>query len=563
MISIIKSDFTINQRILDLHNKFDIVGTVDFRISPRPNLTEIFLRLRSFHQESYQGNQRILVIVNQDIDNDQSAGLIMQSVQTMINNIDISNFFVELVTTNPNIETEYAWILKNVSIDPVPFNITLCVGQYSQLPEIENGIKFSKFTKYQSLNFENLDNAQLDQVTAQPFFCMAPWTHLMIAPDSRVTPCCTSKLLLGDASKTSLKEIWNSDNYCKMRLDMLAGKPIDTCRSCYNNETVGKDSMRQGINRSMGHRADKIKLTDNTGRVEPFELNYFDSRFDNLCNLACRSCGPNFSSSWHDAAIKLNMIDKSQPVMLYGGRTRTDIFEQIMDHIDHVDKIYFAGGEPLINEQAWQILNELDRRKRYDIELTYNTNFTQTRYRGQSIFSIWNKFSNVSVGASLDGEHARGEYLRSGTKWAKIIKNRQEMLNKCPRTNFYVASTVNLINALHLPDFHRAWVNAGLINPDDFNVKLLFTPEYLRVDSAPAEIKEQIQIKYHAHLNWLIPLDRLGRATNGFESVLTYIKNDRVFDPTLFWGGVDRLDQYHNTQLLKTFPELTSLPRLT
>jgi organic radical activating enzyme len=562
LISIIKSDSTINQYILDLHNKFDIVGTVDFRTSPRPNLAEIALQLRSFYQESYQNNQRIIVVIDQEIYGEYPAGLILQSVQNIINDIDISNFFIELVTTNPGIETEYSWILKNISIDSVPFNINLCNGPYSQLPEIENGIKFLKFTKEQSFrNFENLDKTQLNLLTANSSFCMVPWTHMMISPDSSVTPCCANRQLIGDASKSSLKEIWNSDTYRKIRLDMLAGKPVDSCQTCYANEAVGKDSMRQGINRSMGHRVAKVESTDVTGRVEPFELNYFDSRFDNLCNLSCRSCGPTFSSSWHDVAIKFNLIDKSQPAMLYGGRNPTDIFDQIIQHIDHIDKIYFAGGEPLINEQSWQILDELDRRKRYNVELTYNTNFTQTQYRGRSIFPIWNKFSMVSVGASLDGEYARGEYLRSGTKWAKVIKNRQEMLAECPQTNFYIASTVGIMNALHLPDFHRAWVDAGLIAPDDFNAKLLFTPEYMRVDSAPAELKQQIRNKYRAHLDWLIPLDRLGRATNGFESVLEYINNDRVFDPDLFWTEVDRLDQYYSTDLIEVFPELSCLTR--
>lgn len=561
MLSVTKSDSTINQCIQNLQNRFDVIGVVDFRIAPRPNLTEISLQLRSLYRESYKDNQRIIVVFDQDISDNHPAGLILQSMQAMVNDIDISNFFIELVTTNPNIETEYAWVLKNISTDSIPININLCNGSYSQLPEIQNGIKFLKYTKYQSAEkHKNLNKTQLDLLT-QPFFCMIPWTHMMIAPDSTVTPCCANRQLIGNASKSSLKEIWNSDTYRKIRLDMLAGKPVASCQTCYADESLGKNSMRQGINRSLGHRVYKVELTDDTGGVEPFELNYFDSRFDNLCNLACRSCGPTFSSSWHDVAVKFNLIDKTQPAMLYGGRNRTDIFEQILEHIDHLDKIYFAGGEPLINEQSWQILDELDRRGRYDVELTYNTNFTQTRYRGRSIFPIWNKFSKVSVGASLDGEYARGEYLRSGTKWDKVIKNRQEMLAECPQTNFYIASTVSMMNALHLPDFHRSWVNAGLINPDDFNAKLLFTPEYMRVDSAPAELKEQIRIKYRAHLDWLIPLDRLGRATNGFESVLEYINNDRTFDSDLFWTEVDRLDEYYSTDLIEVFPELSCLTR--
>lgn len=564
----INSATTIDQCIQELHNKFNIVGTVDFRISPRPNFAEIFLQLNAFYQSQYQNNQRIIIVIDQDIHGEYPAGLIMQSIQTMINDVDISNYFVELVTTNPNIETEYAWVLKNISIDSVPVNINLCSGHYSLVPEIENGVKFSKFTKNQSLiftadNFENLNDTQLNLVTTHPSFCMAPWTHMMIAPDSLVTPCCESKLLLGDASQESLKEIWNSDTYRQLRLDMLAGKTVDSCQACYVNEELGRDSLRKAINRGMGHRVPKTELTDATGRVEPFELHYFDSRFDNLCNLACRSCGPKYSSSWHDIAVKFKIIDKSQPALLYGGRTPTDIFEQIMEHINHIDKIYFAGGEPLINEQAWAILDELDRRGRYDVELTYNTNFTRTSFRGRSIFPIWNKFSKVAVGASLDGEYARGEYLRSGTKWTNIIKNRQEMIDQCPNVNFYISSTVSLMNALHLPDFHRNWVESKLIKPDDYHIGILFGPAYMRADSATSELKEQIRTKYQQHLDWLIPLDRLGRAVNGFESVLEYIENDRQFDPTVFWSEITRLDQYHNTDLVTTFPELSGLPRLT
>jgi len=94
LISTVKSDSTINQCIINLHSKFDITGTVDFRISPRPNLAEISLQLRSFYRESYQNNQRIIIVIDQEIYGEYPAGLILQSVQTMINDIDISNFFV-------------------------------------------------------------------------------------------------------------------------------------------------------------------------------------------------------------------------------------------------------------------------------------------------------------------------------------------------------------------------------------------------------------------------------------------------------------------------------------
>jgi len=555
---------TLDRVIQDLHDKFKVIETIDFREDPRPNLTKTFLKLKSLHKKYYQLDERIIIVINGDVYTDSLAGIIMQSIQSMINEIDISNYFVELVTTNPKINDEYAWILKNISIDSVPINITVCNGEYYVMPEVEDGVKFTKFIKYQSLNskvenLKNLSDEHINLLSKSSVFCLAPWTHLMVHPNSKVTPCCSSKLLLGDASKDPMEKIWNSENLRQLRLDMLAGKTNSSCESCHIKENLGQDSQRQGINRSLSNRIHKIDLTKPDGRVDAFELNYLDSRFNNLCNLACRSCGYNFSSSWHDIAIKFKLIDESQPAMLVAGKHPTDVFDQIMQHIDTLDRVYFAGGEPLINEQMWAILDELDRREKYNVELVYNTNFTKTQYRGRSIFPIWNKFSKVSVGASLDGEYARGEYLRSGTKWDKVIQNRREMINESPMVDYYISSTVSIINALHLPDFHRHWVEAGLIKAEDYNIQLLFNPVYMNVNRAPKELKDQIREKYQNHLNWLTPIDRLGRATYGFKSVLEYIDNDYLFNAEEFWFEVSRLDQYHNTDLLQIFPELYSL----
>jgi hypothetical protein len=39
--------------------------------------------------------------------------------------------------------------------------------------------------------------------------------------------------------------------------------------------------------------------------------------------------------------------------------------------------------------------------------------------KGRSIFDAWKNFKNISIGASLDAEGPRGEYLRTGTVWER------------------------------------------------------------------------------------------------------------------------------------------------
>ena len=108
-------------------------------------------------------------------------------------------------------------------------------------------------------------------------------------------------------------------------------------------------------------------------------MTYWDIRFSNLCNLSCRSCGYIFSSNWYQDQAKLAGGDwkLKNPVMNYAGRTETDMWEQLEPHLDYVEQIYFAGGEPLLMEEHYKILDELVRRERFDVRLVYNTNFTK------------------------------------------------------------------------------------------------------------------------------------------------------------------------------------------
>jgi MoaA/NifB/PqqE/SkfB family radical SAM enzyme len=339
---------------------------------------------------------------------------------------------------------------------------------------------------------------------------------------------------------------------------MLSGIKNPACDSCYQEENLHRQSLRMSFNRQLAHRIYKVDSTQSDGTVSDFSLNYFDSRFNNLCNLSCRSCGPELSSSWHDVAVTLGLKDASQKPLLIAGKNKTDVFDQIVDHLDQLDVIYFAGGEPLINEQFYEILDLLDQRKKHNTKLIYNTNFTQTMFKRRSIFDQWKNFKSVSVAASLDSEGLKAEYLRSGTNWNQVVENRKKMLDICPEVDFYITATTGLINALHVADFHRSWVEQGLIQPHSFNIQILFNPDYQSIAHAPAQLKIAIKEKYREHLTWLRPLDKLGRATDGYKSVIELIDNSAdVFDHGYFWSKITLLDQYYSTDLLEYFPELS------
>lgn len=484
----------------------------------------------------------------------------LQSLQTMLNDIDISNFFVCIVTPNPNIKTEYQWVVDNISTDKIPVNIYECSGEYFQL----NGADQNSYIKYQKIQNIDLINSLSDKEKELLFesnsFCIAPWVSIMIDTNSNVRPCCESTKIFGDCSQSSLKEIWNSSATKQFRKDLLQGKKLKSCNSCHIKEKIGRDTLRKSLNRRFANHINKIKLTDSDGFLEKYNLNYLDARFNNLCNLSCRSCGPGSSSTWHQPALAIGMIDNSVKALRIAGKNTYDIFDQIIEQVDSLERIYFAGGEPLMIDQFYKLVEELDRRGRHDVELIYNINMTKSSLAGKSIFDVWKNFKNISIGASLDGEYQRGEYLRCGQKWEEVVEFRKEMLDKRPDIDFYISATGSILNALHLPDFHYSWVKQGLIKPEDFNIQILQSPDYLRVDCAPEYLKNLIRKKYYSHLDWLQPKDSTGRAVYGFNSILNLIDNNNKFNASNFWANIIPLDEYYNQKLFDIFPELSDLP---
>jgi hypothetical protein len=150
--------------------------------------------------------------------------------------------------------------------------------------------------------------------------------------------------------------------------------------------------------------------------------------------------------------------------------------------------------------------------------------------------------------------------MRKGTVWEETVANRKRMMEVCPQVDFYISSTVGLMNSLHVTDFHRSWVEQGLIKPQDFNFNLLQHPTWQRMDILPPEYKQQIKEKYEAHIKWLKNQDPLTRATKGFESALDWIfSTDNQKHLDLFFANTRRYDKIRDEDSLEIFPEWKEL----
>jgi MoaA/NifB/PqqE/SkfB family radical SAM enzyme len=389
-------------------------------------------------------------------------------------------------------------------------------------------------------------------------FCIYPWIHLHAYPTGEAYPCCHAEMKVGqvgDCRSQTLQEIWTGDAMGQLRDNMLHDIKSKACQRCYEQESAGFFSGRQSANKHHGHHIKKLS-------TNPFEMTYWDIRFSNLCNLSCRSCGHIFSSSWYQDQAKLAGTDwaSKNRALNIAGRTANDMWEQLLPHIDYVEQIYFAGGEPLMMDEHYRILEELERRGRFDVRLIYNTNFTQVRLKDRYVFDYWKKFDSVAVGASLDAMGSRAEYIRNGTDWQQVEENRRRMIDICPNVDFYISPTLSILNAWHLPDFHRHWVDRGLIRPQDCNINILQDPAWYRLDIAPVKYKQRLRIKFEEHIEWLRGRDSLSRVTVGLQSAINFMMaSDRSDLVDTFWQKTQELDRIRSQNIATALPELEAL----
>jgi len=424
--------------------------------------------------------------------------------------------------------------------------------------------------KPEFISEEDLNDREKFLLMESNTFCMLPWSHLHAYPNGAAYPCCLSDqhTKLGNLREQTMEEVWNDKPMKKLRTNMLNETNSIACRKCYEQEEMGFFSMRNSSNKRFGHHVNRVSQTQEDGTLPDMTLSYWDIRFSNLCNFRCRSCGSIFSSNWYDDQLKLVELEggdvenykKHNKKIEYAGRTQLDVWEQLEPHIDYVEHIYFAGGEPLIMEEHYRILKALLAKGKRDVRLIYNTNFSELTYKKQNVLEIWNEFSNVCVGASLDAMGPLGELVRKGTDWNQIERNREEMLRICPQVDFYISPTLSVMTAWQLPSFHKDWVQKGFLKPQDINVNILQDPKFYRIDILTQKAKDDVEALYLEHLDWLRPLDQLNRATVGFESAIKFMNSDdkTKYIPQ-FWDKTNKMDSIRSEELLDLVPQLGML----
>jgi sulfatase maturation enzyme AslB (radical SAM superfamily) len=379
---------------------------------------------------------------------------------------------------------------------------------------------------------------------------------------------------LGNVNDTSLFEIMNSEKAKTMRKDMLEDKPLPvSCERCVSKESSGMTSMRSGMNHHWYDQIeDLVESTNEDGSIDELRLLYWDFRFSNYCNLACRTCSPLFSTSWNKDFIKVFGENAAPPehLGLINLDGATNFWHNIEETIHTAKEIHFAGGEPLIMPEHWKVIEMLEERNLYDVKLKYSTNATMLENKGRNIVDIWKKFKHVHLSLSIDGTGDLFELVRHNGKWPKTKENLLKIEEA--GIDYWIHPTISLLNIFRLDEMHKDFFEMGLIpiekkaheeydfNPNyyftsRFHINPVFWPNYYALETLPADLKKLATEKI---TNYGKQLEKdHGIPFSGWESLLD-IMNKNEGNPEQFKKFIKvtkDLDKLRNQDFLKLNPE--------
>ena len=397
---------------------------------------------------------------------------------------------------------------------------------------------------------------------------MMPWIHLHVTQYGTVTPCCQTpwekEESFGSINEDSIETLWNGKKIRSFRRKLLKDERDQRCFRCYEKEENGWLSLRKITNSDYAHKLSLVNTTKRNGEVPEGKPVYLDIRFSNVCNLKCRICGPWSSSQWYKDAVELGMISRDTPALTKGIKDEAGFWRQIDELIPDLEEIYFAGGEPLMMEEHYLLLEKLHERRKFNLVLKYNTNLSELSFKDWDVVELWKPFHKVVISASLDGMEKRGEYQRKNQNWGQVEKNRVRLISNLENLRFLISPTVSIFSVLHLPDFHRNWVEKGLIDPEGMVPSLLQKPDLYNIRILPESIRSVAITKLERYLEWLgtFPVKDLSISTvisDQWNAVIRILKGEQEGDLVALRESILKLDKLRGEDFSDVFPELSEL----
>ena len=333
---------------------------------------------------------------------------------------------------------------------------------------------------------KNFSMVSRNRMTDKKVHCIAPFSSAVIIQD-KFDPCCEWQRDRNFIDNNKSIQAHHLELFAKHRKKFLdADGNVRRVRNCNTCAIASK----QYLMHNSYARKDIDYISNPT-------LTNLHLKFNNFCNLACRMCDPK-SSSILAKEHNRKFNDSKNPWIDQTLRKGSVLYNSLFESLHNLNRLWFSGGEPLIQEEVWEIIKycvENDIAKNIDIK--FNTNGTVVLTEEQKGMLL--SFNAVNIDISMDGVGELAEYIRTKVVWDKWFKNFQDYLNFSkdrPQIQICIATALSIYNVHRIDEI---WEFYSKFDIYGMSFTPVWFPQELCVSNLNPVAKDFIYEKYKNH----------------------------------------------------------------
>jgi organic radical activating enzyme len=367
-----------------------------------------------------------------------------------------------------------------------------------------------------------LNSAETMQQQLGPALCLAKWKQVSLHLPTGLTNSCYHPPLHQipvEGLESNPSQLHNTLHKKQQRQIMLRNERPSECQYCWNMEDLGKLSDRHYRSGEPWAAVDFEKIAACTGLEDNVVPSYVEVNFNNVCNLACSYCSPQFSSTWAQEVERLGGYPTgtvhNSPDHFSGSRRviparehnpYVEAFWQWWpDLYPHLRHFRMTGGEPLLDKNTYRVFDYVLANPKPDLHLNVTSNFSVDEKSWQKYLAYVKRLcqegnlEHFMQYVSLDAWGAPAEYIRHGLDFELLWDRVNQYLAEVPSYNsltFIV--TMNNLSVTTLPELFAGILGLRKTYSDTyqrvwFDTPVLREPAWQSLQTLPESYAEKLE----------------------------------------------------------------------
>ena len=443
-----------------------------------------------------------------------------------------------------------------------------------------------------------LGDAEFMKSNLGPALCLAKWKQVSLHLPTGLNNSCYHPPLHPIPSELLAENpgaLHNTPHKKEQRRIMLRQERPSECSYCWSMEDNGKLSDRHYRSGEPWAAKDFEAIKNSTGDEDVIP-SYVEVNFNNVCNLACSYCSPQFSSTWmqevESAGGYPTSVVHNSPDHFHG-RNRPI---PNRDHNPYVDAFWtwwptlyselrhfrMTGGEPLLDKNTYRVFDYVLTNPKPDLHLNVTSNFSVDERSWQKYLGYvkelceGERIEHFMQYVSLDSFGPQAEYIRHGLDFDLLWDRVNQFLTEIPgRNSVTFIVTMNNLSVTGLPHLFAGVLGLRKIYSKTyqrvwFDTPVLRQPTWQSLQLLPESYVDQLEQLWA----WMIrQTERPEAPFQGFKDYeiarldrdIAWMRDGQKLDSVYinknkadFYRFFAEHDRRRGTDFLSTFPEMAT-----